>query len=113
MIDQLMGRHGSIDVVSAARTPIGEFGGGLASTPAVELGGVAIRAAVERASPRDGTPIDEVLMGQVLRADAGRAPARQAALWAGPTDGTSVTTINRLCGSGLDGGSVAAAFERV
>ncbi|HEV8545579.1 MAG TPA: hypothetical protein VGQ64_04765, partial [Candidatus Limnocylindrales bacterium] len=95
------GPNGSIFILSAARTPIGKFGGGLAGTPAVELGGVAIKAAVERAGLPDGTLIDEVLMGQVLQAGAGQAPARQAALRAGLPDGTSATTINRVCGSGL------------
>src|ERR1700675_4354353 len=77
------GRNGGVYLVSAARTPIGKFGGALAGVPAVELGGVAIRAAVERSGLPDGTPIDEVLMGQVLQGGAGQAPARQAALRAG------------------------------
>jgi acetyl-CoA C-acetyltransferase len=108
----LNGRNGHTYIVSAARTPIGKFGGALAGTPAVELGGVAIRAAVERAGLPDGTPIDEVLMGQVLQAGAGQAPARQAALRAGLPDGTSATTINRVCGSGLKAIMLAAAEIR-
>ena len=72
--------NGHVFVVSAARTPIGKFAGALAGVPAVELGGVAIRAAVDRAGLPEGTSIDEVLMGQVLQAGAGQAPARQAAL---------------------------------
>jgi acetyl-CoA C-acetyltransferase len=103
------GPNGNVFIVSAARTPIGRFGGALATTPAVELGGVAIRAAVERASLPEGTPIDEVLMGQVLQAGAGQAPARQAALRAGLPDTTSATTINRVCGSGLKAIMLAAA----
>jgi acetyl-CoA C-acetyltransferase len=106
------GRNGRVYIVSAARTPIGKFGGALAGTPAVELGGVAIRAAVERAGLPDGTPIDEVLMGQVLQAGVGQAPARQAALRAGLPDGTSATTINRVCGSGLKSIMLAAAEIR-
>ena len=106
------GQNGHVYVVSAARTPIGKFGGALASVPAVELGGVAIRAAVERAGLPDGTPIDEVLMGQVLQAGAGQAPARQAALRAGLPDTTSATTINRVCGSGLKAIMLAAAEIR-
>jgi acetyl-CoA C-acetyltransferase len=106
------GPNGSIFILSAARTPIGKFGGGLAGTPAVELGGVAIKAAVERAGLPDGTLIDEVLMGQVLQAGAGQAPARQAALRAGLPDGTSATTINRVCGSGLKAIMLAAAEIR-
>jgi acetyl-CoA C-acetyltransferase len=106
------GPNGSIFILSAARTPIGKFGGALAGTPAVELGGVAIKAAVERAGLPDGTLIDEVLMGQVLQAGAGQAPARQAALRAGLPDGTSATTINRVCGSGLKAIMLAAAEIR-
>ena len=103
------GRNGNVYVVSAARTPIGKFGGALSAVPAVELGGVAIRAAVERAGLPEGTPIDEVLMGQVLQAGVGQAPARQALLRAGLPDGTSATTINRVCGSGLKSIMLAAA----
>jgi acetyl-CoA C-acetyltransferase len=106
------GPSGHVYLVSAARTPIGKFGGALAGTPAVELGGVAIRAAVERAGLPDGTPIDEVLMGQVLQAGSGQAPARQAALLAGLPDTTSATTINRVCGSGLKSIMLAAAEIR-
>ena len=103
------GPSGHVYLVSAARTPIGKFGGALASTPAVELGAVAIRAAVERAGLPEGTPIDEVLMGQVLQGGVGQAPARQAALRAGLPETTSATTINRVCGSGLKAIMLAAA----
>jgi len=106
------GPNGRVYIVSAARTPIGKFAGALAAVPAVELGGVAIRAAVERAALPEGTPIDEVLMGQVLQAGAGQAPARQAALRAGLPDTTSATTINRVCGSGLKAIMLAAAEIR-
>jgi acetyl-CoA C-acetyltransferase len=106
------GQNGHVYVVSAARTPIGKFGGALAGVPAVQLGGVAIRAAVERAGLPEGTPIDEVLMGQVLQAGAGQAPARQATLRAGLPDTTSATTINRVCGSGLKAIMLAAAEIR-
>ncbi len=109
---QSNGPNGHVYVVSAARTPIGKFGGALAGVPAVELGGVAIRAAVERAGLPEGTPIDEVLMGQVLQAGVGQAPARQAALRAGLPDTTSATTINRVCGSGLKAIMLAAAEIR-
>src|SRR5687768_8817250 len=107
-----MNGNGNVYLVSAARTPIGKFGGAFVDTPAVELGGVAIRAAVERSGLPEGTPIDEVLMGQVLQAGAGQAPARQAALRAGLPDGTSATTINRVCGSGLKSIMLAAAEIR-
>ena len=112
MIDQPAGRDGGIFIVSAARTPIGKFGGALSSVPATELGGVAIRAAFERAGLPEGTPIDEVLMGQVLQAGVGQAPARQAALAGGLSDTTSATTINRVCGSGLKAIMLAAAEIR-
>ena len=85
------GPNGQVFIVSAARTPIGKFGGALSNTPAVELGAVAIAAAVERGLPPEAT-IDEVLMGQVLQAGVGQAPARQAALNAGLPVSTSATT---------------------
>jgi acetyl-CoA C-acetyltransferase len=106
------GTNGEVFLVSAARTPIGKFGGALAAVPATELGGHAIRAAVERSGLPEGTPIDEVLMGQVLQGGAGQAPARQAALRAGLADTTSATTINRVCGSGLKAIMLAAAEIR-
>ncbi|MFN2484286.1 MAG: acetyl-CoA C-acyltransferase [Candidatus Limnocylindria bacterium] len=87
-------------IISAARTPIGKFGGGLSTVPATDLGAVAIRAAVERSGVRPDT-VDEVLMGHVIQAGAGQAPARQAALKAGLPDGVSATTINKVCGSAL------------
>src|SRR6476661_8276719 len=105
--------NGQVFIVSAARTPIGKFGGALAGVPATELGGVAIRAAVERAGLDPGTAsFDDVLMGQVLQAGVGQAPARQAALKAGLAETTSATTINRVCGSGLKSIMLAAAEIR-
>ena len=106
------GPNGHVYLVSAARTPIGKFGGALAGVPAVELGATAIRAAVARSGLPDGTPIDEVIMGQVLQAGAGQAPARQALLRAGLADTTPATTINRVCGSGLKAIMFAAAGIR-
>jgi len=103
---------GDVFVVSAARTPIGRFGGSLASVPAVELGATAIRAAVDRSDLPDDAPIDEVLMGQVLQAGVGQAPARQAALRAGLRETIPATTINRVCGSGLKSIMLAAAAIR-
>ena len=102
------GPNGHVYIVSAARTPIGKFGGALSGVPAVELGAVAIGAAVERGLPPDAT-VDEVLMGQVLQAGVGQAPARQALLKAGLPDTTPATTINRVCGSGLKSIMLAAA----
>jgi acetyl-CoA C-acetyltransferase len=105
------GPSGRVFLVSAMRTPIGKFAGSLADIPATTLGGIAIRAAVERANvPPDA--VEEVLMGQVLQAGAGQAPARQAALKAGLPTGVSATTINRVCGSGLKAIMLAAAEIR-
>ncbi|HYH92448.1 MAG TPA: acetyl-CoA C-acetyltransferase [Candidatus Saccharimonadales bacterium] len=105
--------NGQTFIVSAARTPIGKFGGALSAVPATELGGVAIRAAVERAGLEVADArFDDVLMGQVLQAGSGQAPARQAALKAGLPDSTSATTINRVCGSGLKAIMLAASEIR-
>ena len=106
------GPNGRVYLVSAARTPIGKFGGALAGVPAVELGAVAIRAAVARAGLAEGIKVDEVIMGQVLGAGSGQAPARQALLRAGLADTTPGTTINRVCGSGLKAIMFAAAGIR-
>jgi acetyl-CoA C-acetyltransferase len=98
-------------ILSAARTPIGKFLGGLSTVPATQLGAVAIRAAVERAgiAPEH---VDEVFMGQVIQAGAGQAPARQAALGAGLPNGVGATTINKVCGSGLKAVMLGAASIR-
>ena len=98
-------------ILSAARTPIGKFGGGLSTVPATELGAAAIRAAVERAHI-DPARVDEAIMGQVIQAGAGQAPARQAALKGGLPDGVSATTINKVCGSGLKAVMIGAAAIR-
>src|SRR5262245_43371009 len=103
------------DVVigSGARTSIGAFLGGLASVSAPELGATAIRAALERAKldPAAGE-VDEVLMGCVLPAGIGQAPARQAALKAGLPNTTPCTTVNKVCGSGLKTAMLAAGAIR-
>jgi acetyl-CoA C-acetyltransferase len=98
-------------ILASARTPIGKFGGGLSTVPATQLGAVAIRAAVERAGIAAGR-VDEVLMGQVIQAGAGQAPARQAALKAGLPNGVGATTINKVCGSGLKAVMLGAASIR-
>ena len=98
-------------ILSAARTAIGKFGGGLSTVPATKLGSVAIRAAVERAGVAPER-IDEVFMGQVIQAGAGQAPARQAALGAGLPNGVGATTINKVCGSGLKAVMLGAASIR-
>jgi acetyl-CoA C-acetyltransferase len=87
-------------IVSAARTPIGSFSGALASVPAPKLGATAIRAALERAG-LNGADVDEVLMGCVLPAGQGQAPARQAMIAAGIPPSTGAVTVNKVCGSGL------------
>ena len=111
-MEQSSGPNGHVYVVSAARTPIGRFGGALAGVPAVELGATAIRAAVDRSGLPAEARLDQVLMGQVLQAGAGQAPARQALLRAGLADTTPATTINRVCGSGLKAMMFAAAGVR-
>ncbi len=95
-----MSREREVFIVGAARTPIGSFLGSLSSLTAPQLGSVAIRAALERA----GAPADrvgEVLMGNVLQAGVGQAPARQAARGAGLPDSVPAATLNKVCGSGL------------
>jgi acetyl-CoA C-acetyltransferase len=111
-MDTPAGPNGHVYLVSAARTPIGKFGGALAGVAAVELGAVAVRAAVERSGLPAGARVDEVILGQVLGAGSGQAPARQALLRAGLADTTSATTINRVCGSGLKAIMFAAAGIR-
>jgi acetyl-CoA C-acetyltransferase len=95
-----------IVIVSAARTPMGAFQGELKGFAAPELGAAAIRAAVERAKlkPED---VQEVLMGCVLPAGQGQAPARQAALGAGLALSTGCTTVNKMCGSGMKAAMLA------
>lgn len=87
-------------IVSAVRTPIGAFGGGLAEVSATQLGATAVKAAVERAGIK-GEDVNEVLMGSVLQANLGQAPARQAARFAGLPDHVHCTTINKVCASGM------------
>ncbi|PAA11287.1 acetyl-CoA C-acyltransferase [Pseudomonas fragi] len=88
-------------IVSAARTPMGGFQGDFKGLTAPQLGAAAIRAAVERAGVA-GDGVDEVLFGCVLSAGLGQAPARQAALGAGLDKGTRCTTLNKMCGSGME-----------
>ena len=87
-------------IVSAARTPMGGFLGDLKEVTAAELGAAAIRATLERAGLASDA-VDEVLMGCVLQAGQGQAPARQAALGAGLARGTVCSTVNKMCGSGM------------
>ena len=87
-------------IVSAVRTPFGRLGGGLASYPATELGSIAIRAALDRASLEPGE-VEYVIMGQVLQAGVGQAPARQAAVGAGIPKEVPGDTINKVCASSI------------
>jgi acetyl-CoA C-acetyltransferase len=87
-------------IVSAVRTAIGSFNGSLASVPAVELGAIVIKGALEKASVR-AEQVDEVILGNVLQAGLGQNPARQAAIKAGVPEYVSAMTINKVCGSGL------------
>jgi acetyl-CoA C-acetyltransferase len=95
-----------IVIVGAARTPMGGFQGDLAPVAAPALGSVAIAAALERASLA-GDDIDEVIMGCVLPAGLGQAPARQASLGAGLPEGVGCTTVNKMCGSGMKAAMMA------
>ena len=87
-------------IVSAVRTPIGSFMGGLTSISAPKLGAIAIKGALEKIN-LDPKLIDEVLMGQVVQAATGQAPARQAAIYAGIADTVPCTTVNKVCASGM------------
>lgn len=106
-----MSNEREVLIVSAARTPIGRFQGALSNVPASELGAVAIKAAVERAGIYPGS-IAEVLMGNVVQAGQGQAPARQAAIKAGIPPFVGATTVNKICGSGLKTVMLAAAMIR-
>jgi acetyl-CoA C-acetyltransferase len=98
-------------IVSGARTPIGRFLGGLAPLRAPELGGIAIRAAVER-SGIDPADIYDVIMGNVVSGGVGQAPARQAAMKGGIPDSVGAMTVSRVCGSGLQAVMLAAQAIR-
>ena len=89
-----------IVIVSAVRTPIGSFMGGLSTVPAPKLGAVAIKAALDRIS-LDPHLVDEVFMGNVIQAGVGQAPARQAAIYAGLPNSVICTTVNKVCASGM------------
>lgn len=95
-----------IVIVAGARTPLGRFLGGLAPVTAADLGAVAIRAALERGGV-PASSVDEVLMGCVLPAGQGQAPARQAMRAAGVPDAVGATTVNKVCGSGMKAAMIA------
>jgi acetyl-CoA C-acetyltransferase len=98
-------------ILSAARTPVGKLGGGLSSLPAVELGGIAINAALERAGI-EGEQVQHVVMGQVLQAGAGQIPSRQAQIKGGIPKEVSSETINKVCASGVRAAGILDAAIR-
>ena len=87
-------------IISAVRTPIGSFGGSLKDIPATKLGAIAIKGAIEKAGI-DPTIVQDVLMGCVLQANLGQAPARQASMLAGLPPNVNCTTVNKVCASGM------------
>ena len=94
-------------IVSAVRTPMGSFGGALSSLSATQLGAAAIKGAVEKAGIKS-EEVNEVYMGNVLQANLGQAPARQAAMFAGLSQNIPCTTINKVCSSGMKSIMIAA-----
>lgn len=99
-------------IVSAARTPVASFQGAFSALPAPRLGAIAIKSAIEKAG-LSNSDISEVIMGEVLTAGVGQAPARQAALYAGLSNSTPCLTINKVCGSGLKAVMLAADSIRL
>ncbi|RKG67726.1 acetyl-CoA C-acetyltransferase [Corallococcus sp. CA054B] len=97
-------------IVGAARTPIGSFQGALSKLTAPQLGAIAIKAALERAGVKPEA-VQEVIMGNVLQAGVGQAPARQAAIFAGIPESVPAVTLNKVCGSGLK--TVIAAAQSI
>ncbi|MEX6687013.1 acetyl-CoA C-acyltransferase [Danxiaibacter flavus] len=100
----------TVCIVSAVRTPVGSFGGTLKDFSATQLGSIAIKAAVERAGIQS-SDVDEVIMGCVLQANLGQAPARQAAKGAGLPDKVIATTVNKVCASGMK--AIAQAAQAI
>ena len=94
-------------ILSAVRTPVGKFLGGLADVPAPKLGAVAIAEAIKRAGVVPAS-VDECVMGCVVQAGLGQAPARQAAIFGGLPDTIAAFTVNKVCGSGLKAVMLAA-----
>ena len=97
-------------IISAVRTPIGSFGGSLKSFSATQLGAVAIKGAVEKAGIK-AEQVQDVLMGSVIQANLGQAPARQAAKFAGLPNEVNCTTINKVCASGMK--AIAQAAQSI
>ncbi len=107
MKGETMAEIREVVIVSSARTPVGSYLGALKTVPATKLGSIAIKAAMERAGI-ETKDVDEVIMGNVLPANEGQAPARQAALGAGLDKSVECMTINKVCGSGLKSVMLAA-----
>jgi acetyl-CoA C-acetyltransferase len=101
-----MNQSSSVCIVAAVRTPIGSFGGQLRGFSATRLGAHVIKAACERAGIQPEL-VDEVIMGSVLQAGLGQAPARQSSKWAGLPDHVRATTVNKVCASGMKAVSMA------
>jgi acetyl-CoA C-acetyltransferase len=106
-----MSKENEAVILSAARTPVGKFQGSLASLPATQLGAIAVKAAVERAgiNPEE---IEEVIMGNVVQAGEGQAPARQAGIHGGVPATVGASTVNKVCGSGLKAAMMSAQAIR-
>src|SRR5512142_3306208 len=98
-------------ILSAARTQVGKFQGSLSSVPATQLGAIAVKAAVERAGI-DPKEIEEVIMGNVVQAGEGQAPARQAEILSGIPATVSASRVNKVCGSGLKAAMFASQAVR-
>ncbi len=97
-------------IVAAVRTPIGSFGGSLKSFTATQLGGIAIKAVLEKVQ-LDPSKVDEVILGSVIQAGLGQAPARQAAIYGGLPHKVICTTVNKVCASGMK--SIAQAAQSI
>ena len=93
-------------IVSAVRTPMGSFGGSLSTVSATQLGAIAIKGALQKIN-LDPNEVEEVYMGNVLQANLGQAPAKQAAIFAGISENTPCTTVNKVCASGMKAISLA------
>ena len=97
-------------IIAAVRTPMGSFGGSLKSLSATQLGAAAIRGALSK-SGLSPAQVEEVLMGSVLQANLGQAPARQAAKFAGLPNEVNCTTVNKVCASGMK--AIAQAAQSI
>ena len=106
-----MSKENEAVILSAARTPVGKFQGALSSLPATQLGAIAVKAAVERAGI-DPEEIEEVIMGNVVSAGLGQAPARQSSIHAGIPATVGASTLNKVCGSSLKSAMMAAQAIR-